>query len=550
MRIPAGSSITAGKRVYRTKRFLTLILAVLAAASLLPPLRGQAAEAPEFDGYLVRLNDAGERNSLALLSGDGWEEISDDLYLVEDLDTAQAMDQLGLAAYYEPNYRLELLDGGEDYTPSQWNLLAVNAQAAWAHTDETGDYDARGDGVTVAVIDSGVYSSHPDFSQARLLDGCNVTGYGDGVDGSHGTFVAGVIAAQVGNGIGVDGVTPDVTILPICVTRGGYSTVALLTKGIDLAIQRGVDVINLSIGGTVDSQTMRDACQRAIDAGILVVAAAGNYKSGQDKGSDVYMYPASFDEVVSVSACKQEGEHVVFDDSYSYFNDQVTVAAPGTAIQSLNTSDGISTQNGTSFAAPVVSAMAAMAKQRCPDITQETFMGLLCAAATDLGEPGYDIYYGHGLVDIAAFLEALDQSYSITYHPGAEDAAFGGEVQVPLSYTLGPEDISLPEPERPGYRFLGWYETEDCSGDPVTVLPAGSVGDRTYYGAWSPVSTCYFAQYDALGRMLAVALFPNGEADLEGVEQAQGAVLGKLFQLDRSGIPLEAARTFPLASAD
>lgn len=455
---------------------MILLLAVLTAASLPASLPALAAE-PEadFDGYLVRLSDTAARNRLSLLSAGDSREVADGLYLVEDLETAQAMDRLGLVDYYEPNYRLELLDNGADYTTTQWNLLAVHAQAAWDHTGASGTYDTRGDWVTVAVIDSGLYAEHPDFQQDNLLPCRNVTGSDAAYDGWHGTFVTGVIAAQVGNGIGVDGAAPDVTILPICVTRNGNAYTSWLIDALDYAVEQGVDVINLSIGGTSYSQAMEEACQRALDAGIILVAAAGNYRSGQTQSSSTYMYPASFDGVVSVSACRQDGAGVVFDDSYSFFNDQVTVSAPGTAVQSLFTDGGTYTNSGTSFAAPVVAAMAAMAKQRCPDMTPETFMQLLCTTAADLGEDGYDIYYGYGLADVAAFVEALDRT---------------------------------------------------CS------------------------AVCWFAQYDADGRMLAVERLPDGA---EGPDQADilpGAVVGKLFRLDSSGVPLEAARTFSLSPVD
>lgn len=457
------------------KRLFCLALAALTTFSVLSPLRGRAAEpsSPEFDGYLVRLKNT--QDGLALLNADDGQQISDGLWLVDELETAQAMDELGLAAYYEPNYRLELLEGESDYTPAQWNLLVTGAQAAWNHTDEAGVYDARGDGVTIAVIDSGIYRAHPDFNQANILECRNLSGATGGVDSWHGTFVAGVIAAQVANGMGTDGITPNVTIMPICVTNGGYSSIALLVQAIDLAVDEGADVINLSIGGKNDSESMREACEKAMDAGVLLVAAAGNYKTGESKDSNTYMYPAAIEKVVSVSACKQEGDAVVFDDSYSYFNDQVTVSAPGTYVQSLYLDGGIAVRSGTSFAAPVVSAMAAMAKQRCPDIAQETFTQLLCTSAADLGDPGYDIYYGHGLVDILAFLDALDQR---------------------------------------------------------------------------PLSTYYLAQYDAAGRMLAVEALPNGVSDLERTDILDEAETGKLFQLDASGAPLEAAQTilFPSES--
>ena len=534
-----------------------MFLAVLTATALwVPGLAAQPQEA-DFEGYLVQLSEYGIQNSVSLLSTDSCEEVRDGLYLVDDLETAQAMEGLGLAEYYEPNYRLELLDAG-DYTTTQWNLLAVNAQAAWDHTDLFGTYDMRGTGVTVAVIDSGVYREHPDFDQDHILPYYDLAGTTNGVDGWHGTFVAGVIAAQVNNGLdtenglGVDGVAPDVNILPICVTNGGNTTIAKLVSAMDYAIGQGVDVINLSIGGKNGSESLRLICQEAIDAGIILVAAAGNYKSGETQSSSIYMYPASYDGVVSVSACKLAGETVEFDSSYSYFNDQVTVSAPGSGVQSLYVDGRIATNQGTSFAAPVVTAMAAMAKQRCRDITPETFTRLLTASAVDLGDPGYDIWYGAGLVDIQAFAQELDRSYSISYHLGGEDASFPAGTEVRTSYALGSETIVLPEPVRAGYRFLGWFESEDGSGRAVTEIPAGTVGDRSFYAAWEETSVRYFAQYDEAGRMLAVERLPYGTDRIEDVtvEILGGAVLGRLFWLDESGAPLEAAQTVPLNSTD
>ena len=536
----------------RTKRFLSLLLAALTALALTGPLQGRAAQStePDFDGYLVRLKDADERDGPSLLGAYDSQAVTDDICLVDDLETARAMTQSGLAEYYEPNYELELLEGEAPYTPTQWNLLAVNAQAAWEHTGAGGIYDARGDGVTVAVIDSGVYRDHPDFNQNLVLECLNLSGAETESYGWHGTFVTGIIAAQVGNDTGIDGVAPNVTILPLCISKNGRLYTDLLLKAIQYAVEQQVDVINLSVGSTSPSQAMEEACQQALDAGIILVAAAGNYQAGDVKSSSTYMYPASFDGVVSVSACRQDGTDVVFDDSYSFFNDQVTVAAPGTSVQSLYYDYGTYTSQGTSFAAPVVTAMAAMAKQRCPDITPVVFTRLLCDSAVDLGEPGYDICYGCGLADIAAFLKALDQSYSITYDLGMEDAAFPAGVQPPASYTLGDKDIPLPEPVRTGYRFLGWYETADCSGTPVTAIPAGTVGDKTFYAAWACVESWYFAQYDSNGRMLAVTQLPGGETDLETVEPLEGAVTGRLFRLDNTGAPLQEAREISFTPAN
>lgn len=462
------------------KRFLSVLLAVaLTLALFLQPVGAQEVPQEAYDGYLVRLTSDG---AVRLMSEPDYQAVSDSFALVEELGDAQALVEQGAAEYYEPNYILSLQ---ETYVPTQWNLKMVNAQAAWEHVDEEGAFDMRGNGVTVAVVDSGLYTAHADLDEQRILPTYNLSGAAGGMDGWHGTFVAGVIAAQVNNGIGVDGVAPEVTLLPICVTRGDNADIATVIKGIDYAVEQGVDVINLSLGGKSQSTALQEACQRALEANILVVAAAGNYKAGEIKSQSNYMYPASCEGVISVSACKQQsGSDELFDGDYSYFNDRVTVSAPGTAVQSLYTDGGIATKNGTSFATPVVAAMAAMAKERNKAIGQETFEALLRQSAVDLGAPGVDIYYGEGLIDIKAFAELLDKAYTITYQSGEDAAVFPSDTEAPMSFTLASEELLLPEPVLEWHEFLGWYENAAFTGEPVTSLPSGSLGNKTYYARW------------------------------------------------------------------
>jgi hypothetical protein len=120
---------------------------------------------------------------------------------------------------------------------------------------------------------------------------------------------------------------------------------------------------------------------------------------------------------------------VEFDSDYSYFNDAVTVSAPGTNIVSLYLDGGTATKKGTSFAAPVVTAMAIMAKQRRPSIDTEAFVQLLAESSVDLGDSGYDVYYGHGYVNVPAFLAALDSAIAappaVSVQPADMTAAVG-----------------------------------------------------------------------------------------------------------------------------
>lgn len=378
------------------------LLALLLALFLLPlPVLAAEAEpdCPEFDGWLVSLSDEAAAEHPAL------RRVTEGLYLAPD--AAAAREALPDAEGLEPNYAMTV----QDYAPAHWAQQTIDAAALWDHTDLAGAPDLRGSGVTVAVIDSGVWAEHPDLAEATILDPVILSGGTAAVDSWHGTFVAGLIAAAVGNGLGTDGIAPDVTILPICVTQRDNTSVARVVEAIYYAIDAGADVINLSIAGSSYTEALEKACADAEAAGVILVTAAGNYTTGAAKSEHSYKYPAAFASTVSVSGCMPDGDGAVFDPSYSYFNDAVTVCAPGTGVTSLYLDGSTATRSGTSFSAPLVAGLAAAAKQRSRSIGTAEFVALLEASCTDLGDPGYDVYYGYGLVNAAAFAEALDLLY-------------------------------------------------------------------------------------------------------------------------------------------
>ena len=482
------------------KRLLCLIITILLALSSIFQTGVQSAEQPEeeYSGYLVRLSGSPGRMSNAALSTEiNYEMVSYGLCLTDDLKTARALVESGAAEFYEPNYILRLQDT-PSYTPSQWNLLAVKAQAAWEHTGSEGDFDMLGDGVTVAVIDSGVYREHPDFKAGKILENYDLADddpADGGWDGWHGTFVAGIIAAQVNNSTGTDGMSPNVTILPISVINGTNTSVATVIEAIDYAVSQNADVINLSIGGNSGGRNLEEACQRAVAAGIIVVASAGNYLSGQTKSSGNYMYPASYDCVVSVSACRQDGDvtsgsavKAVFDEHYSYFNDRVTVAAPGTGIVSLYIDDGTKTDSGTSFSAPAVSAMAAMVKQRNRAVSPAAFKALLCESTDDLGDSGYDPYYGSGFVNIEKFAEILDSWESDKPLTGTAEiivshGAYGDPDCVDPGDTLS-LSLSLNEEGQSG-GAAAWYDGGTLLGSGYTYTVGISDAGRTIHAVYT-----------------------------------------------------------------
>ena len=453
------------------RKWLCVVLAAAMLLSLLPV--GASAE-EAFHGYLVGV-PALRLQAVQAVDAD-MTYVRENLYYVDSAADVAALQKAGLVDYYEPNYPIELMD-------ARWNMQAVHAPAVWSHQDAQGTYDRRGSGVTVAVIDSGVVPNNSDFFPGQVLPYYDLCDNPVGVDIWHGTFVAGLIGAQVENGVGIDGAASAVNLLPICITKEGKSDIVTAIQAIDYAVKQGVDVINLSIGGSKTSTALKRACQDAVNAGVILVAAAGNYEEDAPQSARNYMYPAGYDFVVGVSGCKQtEDGTMVFDSSYSYYNNQVNVCAPGSKVTSLYMNLGTASATGTSFATPIVSSMAAIAKQCNPAIGQETFMTLLEATATDLGEPGYDMYYGAGLVNMEAFCDALAQEYPIYYYSGDAPAEFAEEV--PHTYTIADPTLTLPQPVRTGYRFLGWYETPALTGKPVTELPTASIGERRFYAAW------------------------------------------------------------------
>jgi serine protease len=316
----------------------------------------------------------------------------------------------------------------------QWHYPLINLPQAWDTT--TGSAD-----VTVAVIDTGILSNHPDIDAARLMPGYDFirsasnAGDGNGIDPNpedpgdgggvrassfHGTHVAGTIGANTNNGLGVAGVAWQVNIMPLRVLGINGGTTYDIEQAIRYAAQlpndsntlpnRKADVINLSLGGPANTTTAPLAYQLAREAGVIIVAAAGNDGSSQPST------PAAYDGVVSVSAVTMNKQRA----SYSNFGSTIDVAAPGgdysdtnrdgipDAVWSTRGSDaGNSIQYsydyaaGTSMAAPHVAGVVALMKSVNPDLTPAIYDNMLASGdlTQDLGATGRDNNFGYGLID-------------------------------------------------------------------------------------------------------------------------------------------------------
>ena len=243
----------------------------------------------------------------------------------------------------------------DPYYSKQWNLHNINIEAAW---DET-----KGNGVTVAVIDTGV-SNVPDLRDTKLVPGYDFVN--DKVDASddqgHGTHVAGTIAQSTNNGYGVAGIAYEASLMPLKVLgANGGGTVADIAEAIRFAADNGADVINMSLGGAGESQVMAEAIDYAYQKGVVIVAAAGNANSNSAS------YPARYPHVIGVSAIDAVGDKA----PYSNFGAGVDISAPGGSEAGKILQNTINPQTGeaifagyqgTSMAAPHVAGVAALVK--------------------------------------------------------------------------------------------------------------------------------------------------------------------------------------------
>ncbi|MCX5016476.1 type VII secretion-associated serine protease mycosin [Streptomyces sp. NBC_00555] len=291
----------------------------------------------------------------------------------------------------------------------QWGLLALRAEEAWGTT--------RGDGVTVAVLDTGVDDSHPDLA-GRVLEGHDLIGMGAGRGdrswARHGTAMASIIAGHGhGSGQGVLGIAPQAKILPIRVileegdpgrAQARDSKGGALADGIRWAADHGADVINLSLGDDSDSAHHEagedEAVQYALTKGVVVVASAGNGGESGDRVS----YPAAYPGVIAVTAVDRRGKKAKFSTRNWY----ATVSAPGVDVVIADPDRSYYEGWGTSAAAAFVSGAAALVKAAHPDLSPAQIKKLLEDTASDSPAGGRDDARGHGMVDPAAALQVAE----------------------------------------------------------------------------------------------------------------------------------------------
>lgn len=473
------------------RRLFPALLATFLLLTMLIPMRAAAAERAVIIGFrlppgraeldLLRGLGAKVRRPLAMIRATAA------LVPEEAMAKLKAQPQVAYVEPDAPTALAEPLSTSSEQTES-WGVGRVGALALHAQ----GNF---GQGVKIAVLDTGIDPTHPELTNC-YRGGINLVTpelpapLDDSWNG-HGTHVAGILAAA-GNGSGVVGVAPAAGLYAVKVVDGsGYGTVSDLVAGLEWVAANRMDIANISLGTSSPSLALEAACRATSQAGTLLVAAAGN--TGNTGGA--VLYPAAYGEVLAVSATAR-------DDSVIWISatgPQIELAAPGADIRSTVPGGGYAVLTGTSQAAPHVAGVAALllaaglADLDGNGIADNRDLRLqLQRTAIDLGDPGVDARFGFGLVSTGAAqqiglrLARLKGSLAESCHTvglpvGNYRIDIGNDslsrIQVLVSDSTGDRhDLSRTvafQPKAPDVASLAL--TMDADGSQVTFVPEGPV---------------------------------------------------------------------------
>ena len=270
---------------------------------------------------------------------------------------------------------------------SSWALPKIQTPTAWD--------SANGNGVTIAILDTGVDGSHPDLA-ANMVPGWNI--YDNNSNTSdvygHGTKVAGAAAMVGNNSAGSAGVAWGSKIMPVRISgTDGYAYWSTIAQGINWAADHGAKVVNVSYG-TSGSSTVQSAAQYLRNKGGVVVVSAGN--------SSALDSTAAHDSLLSVAATDSNDARA----SFSTYGNFVDLAAPGVSIYAPTRGGGYAKVSGTSFSSPITAATVALMMSANSKLAPADIDKILKSTAVDLGSTGFDQYFGYGRIDAAKAVAA------------------------------------------------------------------------------------------------------------------------------------------------
>jgi type VII secretion-associated serine protease mycosin len=347
-------------------------------------------------------------------------------------------------------------------TGTPWPQSRLGVERAWPLT--------RGEGVTVAVVDTGVAADSPQL-KGRVLRGVDLTGDGgDRADSDcfgHGTFIAGIIGAAPATGTGFSGVAPAVRLMPIRVANSlDDGTAGLLARGIRTAVDAGASVVNVSASTTAPEPSLVAAVQYAEKRDVVVVAAAANGAKEQR----AVAYPAALPTVLAVGAIDSAGGLAGFSQQGRHLG----LTAPGVDVVSIGPGGpGHWTGSGTSYAVPFVVGVAALVRAYRPQLSAAQVRHRLTATADHPAAVLPDTGFGYGVVNPSAAVASVLPDE-------------GGPGEVAAAAPARRPDLPPPDPIGPYLAALG-------AGLAIVLL--GAVGLLTrllpagHRRRWRPANT-------------------------------------------------------------
>jgi thermitase len=370
-------------------------------------------------------------------------------------------------AFVDPN---DTLYSSQYYLQEGTTPGSINVEDAW-------DITTGSTTIVVAVVDTGVTLTHTDLAAnlwtnpsttsisglhgatmeinwdedlscsetdislgPEQCDNPNPTDDATGV--FHGTHVAGIIAAVTNNNSGIAGIAQNCRIMAVkALNSDGNGSFESIANGILYAVNNGAHVINLSLGGSSGSSTIQAAIDYAIANGIVVVAASGN-----DAGS--VNFPAAYEPVIAVGATDENDEIADFSSR----GPELDLVAPGVNILSTNQS-GTSTEDGTSFATPMVAAVAALIRSINPSMSITNITRYIDFYADDLGAGGFDNTYGYGRLNAFKAVQAAQAGTPFITVPSEPNETFSypnpfrptgsTSLTINIPQTLGASNIKI-----------------------------------------------------------------------------------------------------------
>jgi len=349
----------------------------------------------------------------------------------------------------------------DPYWSYQWGPKKIEADWAWNATVGSSN-------ILVAIIDSGIGYNHPDLAANYVALGYDwVNNDPDPMDDfGHGTKVAGILCAVTNNGIGIAGLAQVKMMAEKVLNSTGWGDIDQLANGIYHATDMGAKIISMSLSTPSNDSLLYDAVKYAYNAGVLLVAAAGN------QASNTKRYPAAYDEVIAVSATEPDDNTTDFTN----FGDWIELAAPGRNIFTTTLDPSYyygeyDYATGTSVACPQVSGLAGLIWSEFSNASRDWVRNRLRDTADDLGPSGFDQYYGYGRINARKAIYGT--SPAINYTLTITTTAGGTTNPLPGNYTHSQgQNVLVQAMPNPGYGFDHWNldEANVGSTNPYSVL--------------------------------------------------------------------------------